>query len=44
MIRTSDKKLEEFVNDDNLTIYTNAKNVHGGCYQKSGPYGSQYCG
>lgn len=33
MIRSSDKVLEEFVNEDNLTIYTNSKGVHGGCYK-----------
>lgn len=31
MIRSTDKILEDFINVDNLTIYTNAKGVHGGC-------------
>ena len=31
MIRANDKVLEDFVRADNMTIYTNAKGVHGGC-------------
>ena len=33
MIRSNDKVLEEFIKEDNLTLYTNAKGVHGGCYK-----------
>lgn len=36
MIRSNDKILEEFINADNLTIYTNSKGVHGGCYKIGG--------
>lgn len=31
MLRSADKVLEEFMHEDNMTIYTNAKGVHGGC-------------
>ena len=33
MLRSSDKMLEEFMNEHNKTLYTNAKGVHGGCYK-----------
>ena len=32
MIRANDKVLEDFVRADNMTIYTNAKGVHGGMW------------
>jgi hypothetical protein len=31
MIRSNDKILHDFIKEDNLTLYTNAKGVHGGC-------------
>jgi hypothetical protein len=31
MIRSNEKVLGDFINPDNMTIYTNAKGVHGGC-------------
>ena len=31
MIRANDKILEDFINEEQLVIYTNAKGVHGGC-------------
>ena len=33
MIRSTDKLLEEFINEDNMKLYTNAKGVHGGCFK-----------
>lgn len=33
MIRSNDKILEDFINKDNLKLYTNAKGVHGGCFK-----------
>ena len=30
-ITSNEKVLEDFINGDNLTLYTNAKGVHGGC-------------
>lgn len=31
MIRANDKVLGDFMKEENLTLYTNAKGVHGGC-------------
>lgn len=31
VIRSADKVLGDFIKADNLTLYTNAKGVHGGC-------------
>jgi hypothetical protein len=31
MIRSNDKVLQDFIKLDNMTLYTNAKGVHGGC-------------
>jgi hypothetical protein len=39
MIRSNDKVLEDFVNKDCMTLYTNAKGVHGGCYKVPGGCG-----
>ena len=39
MIRANDKVLGDFVVAPNLTLYTNAKGVHGGCAGTKG-----YCG
>jgi hypothetical protein len=36
MIRSSDKVLGDFIVPPNMTLYTNAKGVHGGC--------SKFCG
>lgn len=33
MIRSNDKVLQDFIKEDNLKLYTNAKGVHGGCYK-----------
>lgn len=33
MIRSNDKVLQDFIKEDNLKLYTNAKGVHGGCGQ-----------
>ena len=33
MIRTNDKVLEDFIINDNLKLYTNAKGVHEGCFK-----------
>jgi hypothetical protein len=30
MIRANDKILSDFIKEDNLSLYTNAKGVHGG--------------
>ena len=35
MIRSNDKILGDFINTDNLKLYTNAKGVHGGCFKVS---------
>jgi hypothetical protein len=35
MIRSNDKVLEDFINQDNMKLYTNAKGVHGGCFKVS---------
>ena len=39
MIRSSDKVLQDFITPPNMTLYTNAKGVHGGCAGTKG-----YCG
>jgi hypothetical protein len=39
MIRNNDKILEDFINKDCMTLYTNAKGVHGGCYKVGGGCG-----
>ncbi len=31
MIRSNDKVLQDFITPPNMTLYTNAKGVHGGC-------------
>ena len=31
MLRSADKVLGDFINEHNMTLYTNAKGVHGGC-------------
>lgn len=36
MIRANDKVLGDFIKEDNLTLYTNAKGVHGGCAKGCG--------
>lgn len=33
MIRSSDKLLGDFITQNNMKLYTNAKGVHGGCYK-----------
>ena len=33
MIRSNDKILGDFVTENCLKLYTNAKGVHGGCYK-----------
>ena len=33
MIRSNDKVLSDFINEQNMTLYTNSKGVHGGCYK-----------
>ena len=39
MIRSSDKVLQDFITPPNMTLYTNAKGVHGGCAGTKGPCG-----